>query len=423
MIMDPIHSHASAKLHDPAAPRALTSIQGAFEHQLSQADSRFDTTSAQRSSDRPPAEHTRGTDIEPTESRDSDAANLENVDDAERPADQNNDLDASTQQDADHDDQSDQEEDGLGDQVSDQHQQSPSNSEHASQVDQIQTLTRSFASAKPLVAATVEAADVSGHGRQPVAEQSDHQAATVGASVTATHGGEIAPVVPADEPQTNDNGQGFSQQSGSSGPSLAATLQSTEGTPQFEMPTTNAPLSASAAIGTAQPDSAAPPPPATNVLAPTQPLSGEDQANVARVVRGIVNAVNQNGGSVTLRLQPPDLGFVRVELEFTDGAVRAAFQSEQPAVRTLLIQQMSQLRQALESHGLQVDRLDVQTMQSDDNSTNTDSQSDDVADDGRSRGAFEDATQQDDALEQQSPDGSTQQDENLTFEQTLNAVA
>ena len=242
---------------------------------------------------------------------------------------------------------------------------------------------------------------LSGYGMSPVAEKLDHQAEVGRSSATSTHSGGIESVVSVDESQTNDSAQAFSQQSAGKGPLAIVALQSTQ---------------AASAVNTATP-------PATDVLSLTQPISSEDQVNVVRVVRGIANAVSQNGGSIMLRLQPPALGFVRVQLDIAAGTVRAMFQSEHPAVRTLLAQQMGQLRMALESHGLQVERLDVQTMQSNGNSTNTEPQSDDVADDGRSRGALEDETQQDDSLEQQSQERNMQQGEDVSFEQELNAVA
>lgn len=359
MTTGPIYSHARAKLRDPAASRTLPAVKGAFEHQLFQVGSRFDATPAPSSSDRSPAGHGVGKGIEPSGTRDSDVASPENIEDVQRPSDQHGGLGTSMQQNA-----------GHGDRISE-------------------------------------------HGMSPVAEQPDHQAEAGRSSGASTHSGGITPVVSVDESQTNDSAQAFSQQSAGKGPLPTMTLQATQAASQFQVPTAS--LSASA-VNTATP-------PATDVLSLTQPLSSEDQVNVVRVVRGIANAVNQNGGSIMLRLQPPDLGFVRVQLDIAAGTVHATFQSEQPVVRTLLAQQMGQLRMALESHGLQVERLDVQMMQSNDNSTNTEPQSDDVADDGRSRGAFEDETRQDDSLEHQSQERNVQQGEDVSFEQELNAVA
>jgi len=114
-------------------------------------------------------------------------------------------------------------------------------------------------------------------------------------------------------------------------------------------------------------------------------MDSEEQANVARVVRGLTNVINQRGCAVTLRLHPPELGVVRIELAMTDGQVRAAFHVEHESVRTLLNHQIHQLRHALESQGLVVERLIVHTTPWNNTSTQEEQGG---ANDGRSRGGF-----------------------------------
>ncbi len=118
--------------------------------------------------------------------------------------------------------------------------------------------------------------------------------------------------------------------------------------------------------------------------------SDMDAANVARVARGLQSALQQNGGSVTLRLHPPELGFVRIEMQVSNGTVSATLQSEQPQVRELLHQQLAQLRHGLESHGLNVERLQVQGPPNHHNFGDTSSDHRAPSDDGRSRGHFTD---------------------------------
>src|SRR5690606_3609689 len=98
--------------------------------------------------------------------------------------------------------------------------------------------------------------------------------------------------------------------------------------------------------------------PSFEALAPQSAQIGDD-ANVARVMRGLNGAVNQNGGAVNIRLTPPELGTVRIQMEVVRGVVTAQLTAEHDSVRTLLTHQISQLRHALESQGLVVDRLDV----------------------------------------------------------------
>ncbi len=80
----------------------------------------------------------------------------------------------------------------------------------------------------------------------------------------------------------------------------------------------------------------------------------------ARVVRGIGAAVNQRGGVMTMRLEPPDLGHLRVHLTIARGVVTAQFQPSTAEAHALLDRSMASLRSALEGHGLTVDRLTVQ---------------------------------------------------------------
>jgi flagellar hook-length control protein FliK len=131
--------------------------------------------------------------------------------------------------------------------------------------------------------------------------------------------------------------------------------------------------------------------------APAAPTpAAEQDPNVARVARGLQNAVNQKGGSVTLRLTPAELGVVRIQMEVRDGVASVRLQAEQESVRTLLNHQLNGLRHALESQGLTVDRLDVQiTPATNGGSAGQQSglgqerQADGPPSDGRSRGQFE----------------------------------
>jgi flagellar hook-length control protein FliK len=117
---------------------------------------------------------------------------------------------------------------------------------------------------------------------------------------------------------------------------------------------------------------------------PPSPVAVSDP-NVARVARGLQNAIAQRGGSVTLRLQPPELGLVRIELAVVNGTANVRFQADDESVRMLLSHQMGNLRHALEGHGLSVERMDVQTMPG---VATPDRQADGNPGNGRSRGQF-----------------------------------
>jgi len=112
-----------------------------------------------------------------------------------------------------------------------------------------------------------------------------------------------------------------------------------------------------------------------------------DEVNMGRLTRGLSSAINQRGGSVTLRLTPPDLGLVRIDMAVRDGVVSAKFTAQSESVRNLLMDQMGQLRQALDRQGLSVDKIEVQVTQPS-ASTDFDQRSQDTRRDGRSAGQY-----------------------------------
>lgn len=87
----------------------------------------------------------------------------------------------------------------------------------------------------------------------------------------------------------------------------------------------------------------------------------QDEAKVAaQFGRGLAAALRQNGGTVTLRLQPEALGDLKIRLSMVTGRVGATFEVGTDQARQLLGKAMDTLKSALEARGLTVDRLDVQ---------------------------------------------------------------
>lgn len=69
---------------------------------------------------------------------------------------------------------------------------------------------------------------------------------------------------------------------------------------------------------------------------------------------------NGHGGTVTLRLNPPELGALRIAVRMDGPMLSATFEASSAAVSSLLEGQMHMLRSALERVGLGVDQLNVQ---------------------------------------------------------------
>ena len=162
---------------------------------------------------------------------------------------------------------------------------------------------------------------------------------------------------------------------------------------------------------------------ATNDVAPAPaPPPDSNEANISRVIRGMRGVIHQNGGAVTLRLSPPEMGIVRVEMQIHQGTVNAQLHTEQEGARALLTQQLGQLRQSLEAHGLQVDRLSVATLPSDGTSFTTDRDAEQSSADGRSRGHNLASNHEGKGEREQDGQDSDARQTNLEFEEALNMV-
>ncbi len=129
--------------------------------------------------------------------------------------------------------------------------------------------------------------------------------------------------------------------------------------------------------------------------------AADDAKSTERVVRGLSTLVNQHGGAMKMRLHPPELGDLRVQMSVVRGVVTAQFQAATPEAHAMLERNMSVLRSALEQQGLTVERLAVQPQapsnsQSMSQERNDQSQQNSQrhdAGDGRSRGHDGDARQ------------------------------
>lgn len=133
---------------------------------------------------------------------------------------------------------------------------------------------------------------------------------------------------------------------------------------------------------------------ATAVSAPADQAAAREADNAslnnARLTRGLASAVNQRGGAVTLRLTPPDMGTVRIQMQLTGSVLSASMHTETASAHQMLTQQLGQLRASLETQGLTVERLHVQTMQQaqpgNASEQNGDSEQQQQHNEGRSRG-------------------------------------
>lgn len=100
----------------------------------------------------------------------------------------------------------------------------------------------------------------------------------------------------------------------------------------------------------------------TAQFVPMNAAADETSPFASRVVRGLHTMLNHRGGSMTMRLDPPELGALKVQMTLRDGAVTAMFTAATAKAHSLLREHMGTLRASLESQGLTVERLSVQSM-------------------------------------------------------------
>lgn len=95
----------------------------------------------------------------------------------------------------------------------------------------------------------------------------------------------------------------------------------------------------------------------------TEPRGQVDPARfVSRVTRAF-QAAEQRGGVVQLRLSPPELGAMRIELSVQQGVMSARLETETQAAKSVLLDNLPALRERLAAMDIRVDKFDVDVRQ------------------------------------------------------------
>lgn len=99
-----------------------------------------------------------------------------------------------------------------------------------------------------------------------------------------------------------------------------------------------------------------------DATAPSSPAPEERfaQVNHARIVTGVRGELIPNGGTMHLRLDPPELGDLQVSVRLRDGVMTAAFHTSNDEATRLLSHSLGELKSMLEAQGVSVERLQVQ---------------------------------------------------------------
>lgn len=106
--------------------------------------------------------------------------------------------------------------------------------------------------------------------------------------------------------------------------------------------------------------------------APTRARTDQEhEVDRVRLVQRVAKALQtaqDRGAPLRLRLTPPELGVLRIELIVRDGALSAKLEAETPAAKTAILENLSALRERLTAQGIKIERFDVDLMQQSDNS-------------------------------------------------------
>ena len=100
------------------------------------------------------------------------------------------------------------------------------------------------------------------------------------------------------------------------------------------------------------------------VTVPAAPVADPLEARFAemnhpRILTAVQSELVPHGGTVRLRLDPPELGALQVRIDVRDGVLAASFQTSNDEATRLLTQSLQQLKTTLESQGVTVEKLHV----------------------------------------------------------------
>ncbi|GIW90562.1 MAG: hypothetical protein KatS3mg109_0994 [Pirellulaceae bacterium] len=84
-----------------------------------------------------------------------------------------------------------------------------------------------------------------------------------------------------------------------------------------------------------------------------------DRVHLVHRVSRALELARQRDGEVRLRLSPPELGSVRLELRVRDGALVARLETETQEAKHVLLDNLPALRDRLHEQGIRVERFDV----------------------------------------------------------------
>ncbi|MFM2094182.1 MAG: hypothetical protein RIS70_1306 [Planctomycetota bacterium] len=91
-------------------------------------------------------------------------------------------------------------------------------------------------------------------------------------------------------------------------------------------------------------------------------LNPRDQVRFLNRVSKAIQAAQEREGEIRLRLSPPELGSLRLEVRMQGNLLTARLEAENPTSRNLLMENLPELRERLAEQGIQIQQFDVDLM-------------------------------------------------------------
>jgi len=107
---------------------------------------------------------------------------------------------------------------------------------------------------------------------------------------------------------------------------------------------------------------------------PTTPESQFIDANHPAIVTGVQTQLLPDGGTMQLHLNPPEMGALQVTVQMHAGVMSAAFETSNDQATRMLSHSLGQLKTALESTGVSVEKMHVQQAPKQQSSSNNSDQ-------------------------------------------------
>ncbi|MGE0480464.1 MAG: flagellar hook-length control protein FliK [Phycisphaerae bacterium] len=94
---------------------------------------------------------------------------------------------------------------------------------------------------------------------------------------------------------------------------------------------------------------------------PTRAPTGKDDANVEHIVRVVASRIGKDRSIATLRLDPAELGSIKLHMDLRDQRLNLRVESESPVAHRLLVERVEALRAALGAADIRLERIEFVT--------------------------------------------------------------